>query len=113
MKRIDIPNAGDSPEIEIVTELEGREYSLRFLYSERRERWSVDLRASQSETAIFLGRTVVLAMPIVPRIPHPLALAGALIFLPSDGTFTDPKLLDLGGRVRLLYLTPAEVADLG
>jgi hypothetical protein len=92
------------------TQLEGVEYLLQFRYNLRRELWTFSILALDG-TDILTGQTVHVGIPLNRR-----AVGGPPgIFLATSETddLASPMFEELGLRVKLVYVTAAEVADLG
>lgn len=90
------------------TELDGVTYLFTFRWNTRRERWTFSIDGLDG-TPILTGQTVSLFIPLNRRaVGGP---PGMLLAVPEDGSTEPPGLLDLGARVRLYYLTAAELAE--
>lgn len=91
------------------TELDGVEYLFTFRWNARRERWTFSIDGLDG-TPILTGQTISLWVPLNRRaVGGP---PGVLMAIPEDDSTDPPGLLELGARVRLYYLTAAEVAAL-
>lgn len=91
------------------TQLEGTEYLFRFRYNLRRELWTFSIEALDG-TPILTGQTVVLGVPLNRRaVGGP---PGVFIAIGETDSLDPPMLEELGARVKLCYLTAAEVAEL-
>lgn len=91
------------------TQLEGVEYLLAFRYNLRRELWTFSIEALDG-TPILTGQTVHVGIPLNRRaVGGP---PGMLIALSETDDIASPTLHELGARIKLLYLTAAEIAEL-
>ncbi len=91
------------------TELDGVEYLLTFRFNSRRDRWSFSITGLDG-APILTGATVSLFIPLNRRaVGGP---PGVFIALPESDTTDPPGLLELGTRVKLLYLSAEDVAAL-
>jgi hypothetical protein len=106
MPTFEVPISATASQFTQVTSLDGIPYVLDFSWSDRVEAWYLDLylQTDDESTPIALGRKLVLDYPL-------LAFAtvvegcppGRLVVYASVGG--DPKLDDLGTRVKLYYVT--------
>lgn len=88
------------------TQLEGVEYLLSFRYNLRRELWTFSIAALDG-TPILTGQTVHVGIPLNRRaVAGP---PGLLMAISETDDLTSPTLHELGARVKLCYLTAAEV----
>lgn len=91
------------------TQLEGIEYLWSFRYNLRRELWTFSLQAL-SGAPILTGQTVYVGVRLNRRaVGGP---PGVLIAVSETDDLDPPMLEELGARVKLMYLTAAEVAAL-
>jgi hypothetical protein len=91
-------------------QLEGVEYLFAFRYNFRRELWSFSIQAIDG-TDILTGQTVHVGIPLNRRaVGGP---PGLFIAISETDDIESPTFDELGARVKLCYLTAAEVADLG
>jgi hypothetical protein len=101
-----IPTTND-PFSEQRTDLEGKEYVLRFDYSEREGVWYLEIRDS-TDVVLAAGIKMVCNWPLTYRLPSPDLPPGEFLIgskVPSD--LSPPGLEDLaeGGRCELVYVT--------
>lgn len=90
-------------------QLDGVEYSFQFRYNLRRELWSFSIFGLDG-TAVLAGQTVHCGIPLNRRaVGGP---PGVLIAVPETESLDPPTLLELGDRVKLLYFTADEMAEL-
>lgn len=115
-----IPTSTELADYRQVTNLDGRDYVLRFLYNTREDRWYLYLY-DQDESPIVGGIKIVAEIDLLQRVTDPRRPPGILIardLTASDDApkieSEDPGLNDLGqdGRVKLLYFTESEAAAL-
>jgi hypothetical protein len=86
------------------TELDGEEYLLSFRWNERRARWAFSI-AGLDGTGILTGQVVSLFVPLNRRaVGGP---AGEFVAQPETDDHSPAGLLDLGARVKLVYLDAA------
>lgn len=91
------------------TELDGVEYLLTFRWNDRRQRWAFSINGLDGSD-ILTGATVSLFIPLNRRaVAGP---PGVFLALPESDTTDPPGLLELGARVKLLYLDVDDVAAL-
>jgi len=91
------------------SQLEGVEYLFQFRYNLRRELWSFSLVALDG-TPILTGQTVHVGIPLNRRaVGGP---PGLLLAISETDDLASPTLYELGGRVKLCYLTEAELTEL-
>lgn len=89
------------------TQLEGVEYLLAFRYNLRRELWTISIRALDGR-AILTGQSVHVGIVLNRRAVQ--GPPGVLLAISETGDLGSPQLHELGARVKLCYLTTAEVA---
>jgi hypothetical protein len=92
------------------TQLEGVEYLWAFRYNLRRELWSFSIQALDGR-AILTGQTVHVGIPLNRRAVQ--GPPGVLIAISETDDTASPMFHELGERVKLCYLSAAEVAELG
>jgi hypothetical protein len=88
------------------TQLEGIEYLLAFRYNLRRELWTFSIQALDGRS-ILTGQTVHVGIPLNRRAVQ--GPPGVFIAVPETDDLTPPGLHELGERVKLCYLTAAEI----
>lgn len=91
------------------TALEGVEYLWSFRYNLRRELWTFSIDALDG-TPILTGQTVHVGILLNRRAVR--GPPGLLIAISETDDLSPPTLHELGERVKLCYLTAAEVAAL-
>lgn len=91
------------------TQLDGTEYIFQFRYNLRRELWSFSIVALDG-TYLLTGQTVHVGIALNRRaVGGP---PGIFIAMSETDDISSPTLQELGERVKLCYLTAAEVATL-
>ncbi len=92
------------------TQLEGVEYLFQFRYNFRRELWTFSIQALDG-TDILTGQTVHVGIPLNRRaVGGP---PGLFLAISETDDIESPTYEELGARVKLCYMTAAEVAELG
>lgn len=110
MSLLDIPTLTDGTEAyDQRTQLEGVEYLFAFRYNLRRELWTFSIEALDG-TPILTGQTVHVGIPLNRRaVGGP---PGILMAIAETDELDSPTLQELGARVKLCYLSAAEVTAL-
>jgi hypothetical protein len=91
------------------TQLEGVEYLFALRYNFRRELWTFSIQALDG-TPILTGQTVFVGIILNRRaVGGP---PGILMAISETDNIDPPQLQELGTRVKLCYLTAAEVEEL-
>lgn len=91
------------------TQLEGVEYLLQFRYNLRRELWTFSILALDG-TDILTGQTIHVGIALNRRaVGGP---PGIFMALSETDDIASPMFDELGLRVKLCYLSAAEVAEL-
>lgn len=91
------------------TSLEGVEYLWAFRYNLRRELWSFSITALDG-TPILTGQSVYVGLVLNRRaVGGP---PGILMAISETDDIDPPGFAELGERVKLVYLTPDEIADI-
>lgn len=87
--------------------LDGTTYTLSFAWNVRLGAWFVDVLNAQGDTVMIGGIRLVVDVPLVPNftLRQP---TGWFIAKDTSGKGVDPGLDDLGGRVRLLYVSKSD-----
>jgi hypothetical protein len=83
--------------------LDGVEYRLRLMWSERERRWYLDVMLADG-TLLAAGRKIVADQDVLGWMSSDDRLPGMLLAVDMTGAQTDPDLRDLGTRVLLYYL---------
>lgn len=105
-----LPTLTDGTEAyDLRTQLEGTDYIFAFRYNLRRELWSFSIEAPDG-TPLLTGQSVHVGITLNRRaVGGP---PGILIAISETDDLASPGLQELGERVKLCYLTAAEVADI-
>lgn len=106
---IEIPLPNSVPLFELQIELDGVTYSLELRWNARAGAWFAHLRDAEGGVLV-MGRRVVVDFPLFSRTQKAGAPPGQLVAVDTSGKQQDPVLDDLGARVRLIYVTEAELA---
>lgn len=88
-----------------ITQLEGVEYLLRFLWSDREGAWYLGFY-DQNNNQIAVGIRLVVSWPLLRRFQNSQLPPGVLLCIDQSGAgldVVDPT--DLGTRVLLMYIT--------
>ena len=99
----------NAPAYSYTIALEGRDYVLRFVYSERCGDWHLSI-FDADESPIVTGIRVVSNFPLLHRLNDARLPPGMLIALDMGRVAKDPGLEDFGARVRLAYLSAEDIA---
>jgi hypothetical protein len=91
------------------SQLEGVEYLFLFRYNLRRELWTFSIEALDG-TPILTGQTVHVGIRLNRRAVR--GPTGVLMAISETDDISSPMLDELGERVKLCYLTAAEVAEI-
>jgi hypothetical protein len=102
---IDTDSAATDTYWDQLTQLDGREYLLRFRWMDRRSVWSLNIY-DQDENPLALGIVLKVSWPLLRRFQDPRLPPGLLMCLDTSGKDLDPRAAtDLGTRVILMYTT--------
>lgn len=100
---VTIPTALDTPLYSQRTTLDGKEYLLKFDYSEREDRWFLSLY-DVDETPLALGIKVIPNWPLLRlHVSNPDVPQGKLVARDFSLAPAAPGFGDLGRRVSILY----------
>lgn len=105
-----IPFSG-IPKEDVDFNLNGLEVTLQARYSDVADCWGLTIldRTFDPPRPILEGVTLVTGVDVL----HPFAIGlGGLACVSTDGSGVDPGQGELGQRVKVVYLTPDEVAAL-
>ncbi len=108
---LDQPLATDATDATQLTTLDGREYSLRFIWNAREESWYFFL-ADQDESPIVSGRKMVPDWDLLKRVRDERRPPGPILLRDLTGNQRKPGLGDLGNEFQLYYFDQAEILDL-
>lgn len=97
------------PDETVRVSLDGRSYSIRWLWNGREGVWSFSI-ADADGTDLQCGVRVVLGANLLEWTSDPRAPGGAIMVVDATGGTTEPDLDTLGQRVQVIYLTADEIA---
>lgn len=100
----------DEPAYEYDVTLDGRDYVLRYTYSERQDAWSLDVMLPD-ETELATGLKLSANIPLLHRYNDDRLPAGQLLALSMEDPPQDPGRHDLGSKVRMVYIPADELPD--
>jgi hypothetical protein len=83
-------------------ELDGVQYTMRLLWSERGQAWHLDL-GDVENTPILSGLRLVTGFPLLYRFHYLAVPPGELYFVDLRGLAGKPTLEDMGVRFQLFY----------
>lgn len=104
----EIPVETDDPHFTQVTSLDGTEFRLEFRFNEREQRFYMDLRDGDG-VDILVGVRLTVDWAPLRYLVDPRRPLGEIFITDSEGEGRDPRLGDLGDRVKLFYLTGEEL----
>ncbi len=104
----ELPLRADLTHYDFETTLDGVAYVLELRWNVRDEAWYLDVRLADG-TDVVVGVKVVLEWPLGTRSRHASRPPGQLVAFDTSGVRDEPKIDDLGSRVKLLYFDLAEV----
>lgn len=110
---VDTSAAADSLDFDQLTQLEGRQYLLRFTWSARESSWYLRIY-DQDQNPIALGIRLVVGWPLLRRFRDPRLPPGILFVgdtSETDQEISQPAELLPNGRCPLMYAT-SDDADL-
>lgn len=91
-------------------DLDGVTYSVRLHWLARAATWALDLSADDG-TPLATGLALRANTPTTLHLRHRAGMPrGSFVVVDTSSALGDPTFDDLGSRVRLLYVTAAEVA---
>jgi hypothetical protein len=100
-----INNETTSLDYEQITQLDGIEYVLRFIWSDRESIWYMHI-FDQDENELATGIALVVSFPLLRRYVDPRLPPGALVCVDTSEMGQDIQVsTDLGSRVLLMYFT--------
>lgn len=88
----------------------GREYVLRFVWRERPASWYVDIGLTDG-TWLARSQRVCTGWTLFSWVRDERMPPGTFYVYKRGASLEDPGLDDLGARVRIVYLDPAEAAE--
>ncbi len=105
---VEIPVETDLPHFKQITSLDGTEFELEFRLNDREQRFYMDLRDGDG-VDILVGVRLTVDWPPLRYLVDPRRPLGEILVRDSEGLGRDPRLGDLGRRVKLFYLTAEEL----
>lgn len=102
MAWIQIPVRSDAPSYSFVIELDGRNYTLRFRFNDRTERWTMDVATGEGED-IVCGVPLLTDTNILQRFVDPRMPPGFFLVYDETGSAANPTRDSLGVTTKLLY----------
>ena len=97
-----IPTKTDSEHYTQQVELDDVVYELLLAWNHRDGHWFLSVSLADG-TPIMSGVRVVVDVPLLHYCGHPSKPAGTLVAVDTSGAGLDPGLIELGGRVLLMY----------
>ena len=89
---------------EQITEIDGREYLLRFLWNDRASAWYLDINDQDGNPIVNGVRLVCGVIPLAREVVGDSRMwSGDLYCYPTTQDDSDPGIGDLGNRVLLVY----------
>jgi hypothetical protein len=107
---VDTTSSTTDLEWDQISEIDGREYVLRFYWNARAQAWYMDI-SDQDGSAILNGQRLVVGIAIGPQLVGDARMwPGIMACVAQSQDTSDPGQFDLGGRVLLVYddLQPIE-----
>jgi hypothetical protein len=112
-----IPVLAGAPNQEMQVQLDGVEFTLRFVWQDRDENWYLDV-SDAAGNPIWMGQRIATGAPLLFQCVNPNRPLGELVAIDSLDEDKDPELDDFGldqngeeQRIQLIYLDAAEVAE--
>jgi hypothetical protein len=93
----------DAPWYEYETDLEGQTYALEFEWNDREGTWHLNIKDA-SGNLLAAGIRVVTGYPLLAGRNDPRLPPGQIEAVDTTGAGQDPGRMDLGSRVKLLYV---------
>lgn len=95
--------SGKTSKFQQVVPLDGEQFTFRFRWNARTERWFLTIRDA-SGTDLVTGRKLVANVPFAVHETVAGMPPGDIWVLDTTGAGTDPGLRDLGDRVIMMYV---------
>ena len=102
-----IPSGAPGPSFTMRTSLDGVTFELTLTWNERESAWYLAI-ADSDGAVIRSGIRLALDWPLLRQVVDDRRPAGELYAIDVESTGVDAGREDLGGRVRLYYVTAAE-----
>jgi hypothetical protein len=106
---VSIPLPVDTPRFTSAVTLDGQDYTMRLDYSEREQRWFLDVLTSAG-AVVVAGCKLVASWPPLRGVVGRSRPPGMLMVVTANGEA--PTFRELGRSASLLYYSAAEVDDL-
>lgn len=103
-----IPCRTDLNHYSLSVALDGVTYGLEFRWNVREGSWYMFI-SDELGAPVLGGVKVVCRAPLAGRSVNPARPPGYFVAQDTDGSGASPGVDELGGRVRLLYFSPAEL----
>ncbi len=107
---VEIPVTSDATEAALYVALDDVVYRLLVTWDERAAQWVLDLY-TEDDVPIAVGVPILVDFPLLRPTLHARAPLGVLWPRDTSGMGLDPGRYDLGVRVKLYYLSHAEVQE--
>lgn len=106
MATFTLPIAEDSIDFEQFTELDGREFIMRFRYQSKDDAWYLDI-SDHDETPLVMGLKIVLGVLLLRPYQADVRLPPGDLFALAPSGGGDPGAGALGSRVLVVYESAA------
>lgn len=107
---LELPTRTDLARYSFDVELDGVTFTFVFEWNDRDEGWYFSIRSTDvAATPLLSGRRVVVGYPLISIYRDTRLPAGTLVAIDTSSKNEDPGIADLGERVKLLYITRAEL----
>lgn len=104
----ELPTRTDLARYSFDVDLDDVNYTFAFEWNDRDSGWYLSIHTPEGD-ALLQGRRVVLNYPLCNLYKTAGLPAGTIMAIDSSGKDTEPGFGDLGERVKLVYLTAAEL----
>ncbi len=104
-----IPTTPNVPAYNMLCVLGDKTFSLSFTWNTRDRGWYIDV-ADDEGTPIAMGLRIVVGTLMMRRCVKANRPNGFFFAVDTNGTNVDPAIDDLGTRVKLLFLSPEDIA---
>lgn len=104
----ELPTRTDLARYAFDVELDESTFTLSFEWNDRDAGWYMSILTSEG-VPLLSGRRIVVGYPLISIHRDPRLPAGTLVAIDTSSKGEDPGLADLGDRVKLLYVTRAEL----
>jgi hypothetical protein len=107
---VEIPITSDDPCFCITVPLDDTDFILSFWWNTRESRWYLSVAAADG-TALVDGIPLVIDYPLLNRFGSASLPGGMLMAIDGSGKGLECGRYDLGARVKLLFYTSDELAE--